>query len=57
MTLEYFLNLYLIGAIVTGLGVGRARLSRFWRCTLLWPVFWVYLVALCIEMLIHDVRR
>lgn len=54
MTLEYFLNLYLIGALITGLGVGRARLKRFWRCTLLWPGFWIYLVVLTVSMALDD---
>ncbi|WP_313329991.1 hypothetical protein [Pseudomonas oryzihabitans] len=46
--------IYLVGALLTALNTNK--LTHFHRCVLLWPIFWVYLLLVILEMAVKEVR-
>ena len=55
MTLEALTCIYFIGATITGFSV--TKLKHFYRCVLLWPIFWVLLLVVVLEMAVEEFRH
>ena len=48
---EALVTIYLVGCFLTALAAGS---RRSWRCILLWPIFWLYILMLLAEMALED---
>lgn len=55
MTIDQFACVYFAGALITALSTNR--LTFFYRCVLLWPLFWVLLAVYVLEAAIEDIRH
>lgn len=55
MTLDQFACVYFAGALVTALST--SKLKYFYRCVILWPVFWAYLAVVVLEAAVEDIRH
>lgn len=55
MTLETLACIYFAGAVITGFSV--TKLTHFYRCVLLWPLFWLLLLVIFLEMALEDLRH
>ena len=55
MTLEALACIYFAGAVITGFSV--TKLKHFYRCVLLWPLFWLLLMVIVLEMALEDLRH
>jgi len=55
MTLETLVCIYLAGALITGFSV--TKLKHFYRCVLIWPLFWLLLLVVVLEMALEDLRH
>lgn len=55
MTADQMICVYFVGALVTACSVRNLR--HFYRCVLLWPVFWGYLAVLVLEAAVEDIRH
>lgn len=51
---ETIVTVYLVGAFLTAMA---AASRRPWRCILLWPVFWIYILALLAEYALEEQRH
>lgn len=54
MSLQDWLTIYFAGAVLTAINV--SKLTHFYRCVLLWPVFWLYVIWLVVSVAIDDFR-
>lgn len=54
MTPQSIVIAYLLGALITAFGV--RNLTYFYRCVLLWPLFWIYILMLVLEAAYEDFR-
>ncbi|MNJ28088.1 hypothetical protein D3C77_226140 [compost metagenome] len=52
---EQLICVYFVGAFITALSV--QKLKHFYRCVLLWPVFWAYLAVVVLEAAVEDIRH
>lgn len=55
MTLEALACIYFAGAVITGFSV--TKLKHFYRCVLIWPLFWLLLLVVVLEMALEDLRH
>ena len=55
MALDDVLIIYFSGAILTAVNV--TKLTYFYRCVLLWPVFWLYVLTIVARSVIDDIRN
>ncbi|MGP5476889.1 hypothetical protein [Pseudomonas helleri] len=55
MTLETLACIYFTGAVITGFSV--TKLKHFYRCVLVWPLFWLLLMVIVLEMALEDLRH
>ncbi|WP_350575212.1 hypothetical protein [Pseudomonas sp. HY2-MNA-CIBAN-0224] len=55
MTLEALACIYFAGAVITGFPV--TKLNHFYRCVLIWPLFWLLLLVVVLEMALEDLRH
>lgn len=56
MPLDDVVIVYFVAALITGLGTER-NAKFFYRRTLLWPLYWLYLVALFLQMAKENLSR
>ncbi|MDG9809495.1 MULTISPECIES: hypothetical protein [Pseudomonas] len=54
MTPDQLMTFYVAGAVVTALGT--RNLNRFYRRTLLWPLYWLYVGALVLIEINEAIR-
>lgn len=55
MTLEDLVWIYFAGAVITGFSV--TKLKNLYRCVLIWPLYWLFLLVVILEMALEDIRH
>ena len=55
MSLQAWLTIYFAGAILTAINV--TKLTHFYRCVLLWPIFWLYVTWVVLSVALDELRN